>query len=444
MPAKPFRTSAAETGTGPLRPDEVAGLFDALARRSGVILAVSGGGDSVALLLAYADWLQARPDRPFSLVATIDHGLRADSRTEAETVGRWCAGLGLSHDIVDIAPIDPGRNVQDQARRARYDALMRLAARRGCDTILTAHHRDDQAETLLIRLARGSGVDGLSAMAPETEWSGIAVMRPFINIAKERLLATLEARGHPFFDDPSNESDRFLRTRLRKMMPQLARDGLTRERLAATAARLRRARTALEIVTLDHLDRSAVLDPGGFATVDSHALVDAPEEIALRALSRLVLTVGGGPYPTQIEKIEGLYERILVGNGKRFAGATLGGCRIVPERGRLLFVRELGRANGAEIRLDPGEATVFDHRFQVGLPEDAPRGAVVRPLGVDGWSHVGEAGARRALPAVAGRTLPAFFIDGALIAAPHAEGLPARFAPEGFRADFIDFRERMG
>ena len=83
----------------------------------------------------------------------------------------------------------------------------------------------------------------------------------------------------------------------------------------------------------------------------------------MRALSRLVLTVGGGPYPTQIEKIEGLYERILVGNGKRFAGATLGGCRIVPERGRLLFVRELGRANGAEIRLDPGEATVFDHRF---------------------------------------------------------------------------------
>ncbi|MEO1198642.1 MAG: tRNA lysidine(34) synthetase TilS [Pseudomonadota bacterium] len=434
--------SVADPDAGPIGRTEAAALFRPLIGCRRVVLAVSGGPDSMALLLLFSDWRREEPDAPEAVVATMDHGIRPESRGEAEHVAAWAKSAGLGHETLQGDAIDISRNVQGQARRARYDALRGFATEMDADMVLTAHHRDDQAETVLIRLARGSGVDGLAAMAERTDWAGVTVFRPFIAIPKERLVATLDAYGHPYFEDPSNDADRFLRARVRKMMPQLAREGLTRDRLAATAHRLRRARTALEEVTAEHLDRTAVLDPGGFATVDATVLVAAPEEISLRALSRLILVIGGGPYPAQIDKIEGLFERIQASEGKRFAGATLGGCRIAPERGRLLFVRELVRAHQSELTLAAGQSAIFDGRFHVSVCETLSDSVTIRPLGVEGWALIGEAGARRALPAVAGRTLPGFFAGDDLIAAPHAEGMPARFAPLGFRADLIGFGAR--
>lgn len=338
-------------------------------------------------------------------------------------VAAWARDLGFVHHVLVAEAIDADRNVQDQARRERYRLLAECAMARELSAIMTAHHLDDQAETVLIRLGRGAGVDGLTAMSPDTMWPGIHLLRPFLDVPKLRLVASLDVTGQRAVEDPSNDLERFQRGRLRKLMPALAREGITTDRLAATARRMQRARAALEQFTSDHLDRVSVIDAGGFATVDPGALLDAPEEITLRALSRLVRAIGGGAYPQPLDRVERLLAHIG-GKDMRFAGATLGGCRVVPERSRLLFVRELGRARDASLRIEPGQSAVYDNRFTISIGEDVPGPVDVRALGVSGWSGLADDGARRALPAVAGRTLIGFFAGDRLVAAPHADGRP--------------------
>ena len=419
-----------------ISPPEAAALFGQLGVDTGVLLAVSGGPDSLAMMTLFAEWRGVhRPDLVVE-VATVDHGLRPESRQEAEMVASWARDLGFVHHVLAAEEIDAERNVQDQARRERYRLLVECAMTRGLSSVMTAHHLDDQAETVLIRLGRGAGVDGLTAMLPDTMWPGIHLLRPFLDVPKSRLLASLDVTGQRALDDPSNDLERFQRGRLRKLMPALAREGITTDRLAATARRMQRARAALERFTSDHLDRVSVLDAGGFATVDPGGLLDAPEEIALRALSRLVRGIGGSTYPQPLDRVERLLVRIG-DEDTRFAGATLGGCRIVPERGRLLFVRELGRARNADLRVDPGGSAVYDNRFAISIGMDAPGPVEIRALGVSGWSGLADDGARRALPAVAGRTLIGFFADDRLVAAPHAESQSDPDMESRYRARFL-------
>lgn len=416
-----FMALAADQHDPSVSPSEAAAVFGRLTIGNGVLLAVSGGPDSLAMMTLFADWRSVHQPDLVTEVATVDHGLRPEARHEAEMVASWARDLGFTHHMLVAEEIDADRNVQDQARRERYRLLAECATERGLSAIMTAHHLDDQAETVLIRLGRGAGVDGLTAMSSDTMWPGIHLLRPFLDVPKSRLVASLDVTGQRAIEDPSNDLERFQRGRLRKLMPALAREGITTDRLAATARRMQRARAALERFTSDHLDRVSVIDAGGFATVDPGALLDAPEEIALRALSRLVRAIGGSTYPQPLDRVERLLARIGDTN-TRFAGATLGGCRIVPERRRLLFVRELGRARSADLHIEPGQSAVYDNRFAIAIGEDVPGPVDVRALGVSGWSGLADDGARRALPAVAGRTLIGFFDGDRLVAAPHADG----------------------
>ncbi|TAN55437.1 MAG: tRNA lysidine(34) synthetase TilS, partial [Magnetospirillum sp.] len=282
---------------GPLSADDFAGLMARLGpfeSRPRLAVAVSGGGDSLALVLLAAEWAGAQGGEVVAV--TVDHRLRPASGEEAARVGHWLGAHGIGHRTLTWDGMKPAADLQAAARRARYELLGAFCRSAGILHLLLAHHREDQAETLLLRLGRGSGVDGLAAMAMDrpTRWGRL--LRPLLDTPRQRLRATLSVRGQPWIEDPSNSSAVFARVRLRQLAPALAAEGLGADRLAATARRLARVRDALEQAVAEAACRSVVLHPAGFARCDAAVLARLPDEIGLRLLARLVSVMGGGEY----------------------------------------------------------------------------------------------------------------------------------------------------
>ena len=255
--------------------------------------------------------------------------------------------------------------------------------------LVTAHHLDDQAETFLMRLKRGSGLDGLAAIPERGAWAGIAVLRPLLDVEKARLVATLQEAGASFVCDPSNRDPRFERARVRRSRDALSLLGLTPEALALSARRLRRAREALEEAARGFLAAHSETSEAGYALIDTAALASAPQEIALRALAQLIGAVGGGETPLQLAKLESLLAALAAHPGKAH---TLGRCRIEPMSGRLGVFREV-RGSGLPVtELLPGMRALWDNRFRIELPADAPE-----PIVVQGARRVRLARAQRQL-----------------------------------------------
>jgi tRNA(Ile)-lysidine synthase len=314
---------------------------------SGVVLAVSGGPDSVALMRLAAQ--VGRRSRVSVTVATVDHGLRPESRAEAETVGAWAAACGLPHRILSWTGRKPRTGVQEAAREARYRLLAGLADEVGASHLLTAHTLDDQAETILMRLSRGTGVGGLAGMRAETAFSGVVLARPFLCVPKARLVATCRARGWPFVEDPSNADPRFARARWRRIMPALAEEGLTAERLGALAVRAQRAEEALEARAAAVLEAARISAGRGRLDLDGAALLAEPEAILLRIVARGIVAVAGArSRPVRLDRFEahvlaGL--RPALAEGRRLK-LNLGGALIEAAGGRLRLSPEPPRREG--------------------------------------------------------------------------------------------------
>ncbi|MGF1628511.1 MAG: tRNA lysidine(34) synthetase TilS [Kiloniellaceae bacterium] len=386
-----------------------------------VAAAVSGGPDSLALAFLLRDWVAARGGRLTAL--TVDHGLRSDSATEAAWVGGLMQAHGIAHEILTWQGRKPAASRQAAARRARYELLLAACEVRGIFHLALAHHLEDQAETFLLRLGRGSGLDGLAAMAPVSETSGLRLLRPLLTLPKARLLATLEARGLDWVEDPSNEDSAYARVRLRRLLPELAGEGMTPARLGSASRHLGRARAALESDVAVVLARAARPDPAGFLDLDPAALAGASAEVSLRALARCLMAVGGAGYTPRLERLERLHACLRGGLAK---AVTLGGCRVVPRGARWLVVREAGRTAAAA--LPPGGRLLWDGRFEVVMARgEVAKGAdmTVGPLGSAGWrdlvaalekSGAGERVAR--IPAPARGALPALRDAAGLVAVP--------------------------
>lgn len=305
----------------PLTPEGA--LEEALGRlppaaRIGV--AVSGGGDSLALLHAAA---LAAPGRV--MAATVDHGLRAASAAEAADVARVCAALGVPHEVLRWEGGGAG-NLQERAREARRRLLGAWARERGAATVLLGHTADDQAETVLLRLARGSGVDGLAGMPARFAAEGMAWERPFLGLPREALRRWLRERGLAWAEDPSNEDPRFDRARARAMAEALADLGLTRERLVRTAAHMARARRALAAQAREAA-RKQVRQEGRDLLLPLSLLAALEEEEAAgRILAAALGWVGGAGRRPRWDSLRRLAAVAAAGRG-----ATLAGCRVTPE-----------------------------------------------------------------------------------------------------------------
>ena len=313
----------------PVSSVEAGAAFEGLSREAALLVAVSGGPDSVALLALLAAWARM-PGRPSLQAATVDHGLRPESAGEAAAVAALCATLGVGHAILRWEGAKPASGVQAEARRARYALLASEARRLGGATLVSAHTLDDQAETMLMRLAHGSGPSGLAGMRERSEVNGVALARPLLGFPKVRLIATAEARGLPFVHDPSNSDPRFERVRWRETMPVLAEQGLTAERLGRLAERMARldeavAQRAREVLAEAMLPDGAS-EHGPRLRFSMLAL--EPEEIALRVLAlALDVAVPGGEGHGRLERLEAcvaaLIQAARAGSALR---RTLSGC----------------------------------------------------------------------------------------------------------------------
>jgi tRNA(Ile)-lysidine synthase len=394
--------------TTPISSVEARAAFAPLARFPRLALAVSGGADSTALLHLIAQWRNEGETGPELTVLTVDHGLRAESREEAARVARMAHSLGLHHVILTWRRVETqSGGLQERAREARYDLMAAYCHSHHIPALVTAHHLDDQAETFLMRLKRGSGLDGLAAIPEESMWSGIAVLRPLLDMPKARLAATLTAAGIGWTEDPSNSDERFERARMRADGETLAKLGLTPEVLARSAQRLRRARAALDQAAQAFLSTHSVLSEAGYCLIDRAALTAAPEEIALRVLARAVNAVSGRETPLQLAKLESLHEGL---NRNPEAAHTLGGCRLQPTGGRLGIFRETRGAGLPSLQLAPGERALWDHRFAVELEKNATGPVTVAALGETLWRELrGGAPWLDELPRFAAATLPACF-----------------------------------
>jgi tRNA(Ile)-lysidine synthase len=420
----------------PIRPEELDGLFARFAALGPCALAVSGGSDSTALMVLFADWLRQRGRSTGSCtVLTVDHGLRASSADEARAVAAGAAELGYRHATLVWEGSKPRAGIQAAARSARYRLMGGYMRAHAIGLLLTAHTRDDQAETLLMRLARGSGLDGLAAMVPLSPLGergpgdisisdgGRWIGRPFLDVPKACLGATLESRGIRWMEDPSNIAPEFERARLRAVREHLDVLGLTPDMLALSAARLARARRAIERMVDDLCDPHAGglrIDPCGVILLDRAPLRDAGEEIALRVLERAVLAAGGSGERVPLAKLEAVLDGIRGPRSVAPGRWTLARALITAEPSAVRVEREPGREPLPEIAMAPGTAALWDGRFRVTVAAGFAGGPVrVRPLGEAGLRDLRRrAPAAESAPARAAAAVPSIWHEDRLIAVP--------------------------
>ncbi len=378
---------------------DLAALFEGLAERAAI--AVSGGSDSIGLMHLFADWRAssdvARSREP-PLILTVDHGLRPESAAEANVVAAQAAALGFTHETLRWHGPKPASGVQEAARNARYDLLLgRLAAHDMPRLLLLAHTLEDQAETLLMRLARGSGIDGLSAMRtnetriavqyghPVRE-TAIKLRRPLLGTSKGAIQALLRNRNVTWCEDPSNADMRFERIRVRRAAPALAALGLTGESLGRAARRLGDARAVLQ----HHNARLAAALINDHHGAFGELIVKAKAEVlqvpeAVQLLTPLLSVFGGAALPAQLSQIETLAERVCSTSDAGAGRVTLGGCLIdiAPSvHGRSVRVfREHSRGNLPTCQVEPGQGIFWDRRFYISVTPTAAASVEIGPLG---------------------------------------------------------------
>lgn len=403
--------------SAPLAPEDAAPLFRRLANFDSLALAVSGGADSLALLHLVAGWRGLlAASRPALTVLTVDHGLRPGSASEAALVAAGSAKLGLRHATLVWRGPKPKHGVEAAARQVRYDLMADYCRAEGIPALVTAHHLDDQAETLLMRLARGSGADGLAAMRSETLWSGIRILRPMLDVPKARLRATARGLDLRVAEDESNADVRFERARLRAARPLLEALGLTPASLALSARRLRRAADALEGAAASFVARHAGLHEAGWAELAMRPFRDAAEDVAIRVLGRILEAVGPRrAAPPRLSRLEAVVAKLRTDAEGR---ATLGGCRITAEPTRITVVREIRAPGLPVLTLEPGRTALWDRRILVGIGKDVPEPIRVAALGSAGLQRLRAAGMDLPGPRAALLATAAFWRHDELAAVP--------------------------
>ena len=338
------------THVGSLEPtcESLLRRLDPLESATGVVLAVSGGSDSTALMHLAAAWVRSGPCPPVT-VASVDHGLRPEARQEADGVVLAARHLGFDAHRLDWVGDKPHTGLAEQSRIARYDLLAAHAHQLGASHIVTAHTIDDQAETVLLRLARGSGASGLGGMRRTTSMQGLTLMRPLLDVRKADLVVLCRTNGWLYIEDPTNLDPTYARARWRALAPLLDSEGMTSERLAVFAERMVRIEVALARFAAD-AEEAALLDRSATCRSYRMAAVTAqPAEVVLRILGIALVTVSRREQP-RLERLEHLAaDLVTAAREGRTLSRTLHHCLVKLGRdGILLIYPEGERRRGTQ------------------------------------------------------------------------------------------------
>lgn len=399
----------------PVSDREFAAWMERLAPFEGaptIAAAVSGGRDSMSLALLASRWAASRGGECVAI--TVDHGLRPESAAEARQVGEWLKPLGIRHRILRWQGPYPVSGIQAAARQARYRLLTDYCRGHAILHLLLGHHREDQAETVLIRRARASGSDGLAAMAAISERTHLRLLRPLLEAPRQRLTATLAAAGQKWIDDPSNDNLETARglLRARAEPSSLAAAVVTAQASAGERILAERATAGLAARVLR-------FHPAGFATIDRTALAAASPDIVERLLARTVMAVAGRTYPPRSDRTRRL--RDALAHPGPVSGRTLGGCRLIGRDNSIHVCREAARI-GPPVRLTAGATVAWDNRFMVSVTKNLTEEVWLGALTAPGWNQIVAADPRMrhtSMPYAARTVLPAIWCAERVLAVPH-------------------------
>lgn len=298
---------------------------------------MSGGADSLALVLLLDELL--RPQGKQVVALTVDHGLRSESKAEADYVAELMAKQGIEHHILVWEGSKPERGIEEAARVARYGLLGRWCEENGVQTLCVAHHQQDQAETFFMRLQRGSGLTGLCGMAPVFYLNGLKIVRPLLAVSPQQLRYYLEQKQVKWVEDPSNQSEDFFRVRIRKFLPEFEKaTGITLQRIAETMDVLARSRDYLREQADEFIDGQACCWDGAGFSLPRKFFERQHPELIYQVLSTLLKKVGGGIYTPRAADVERLACAL---KAAEFKGATLGSCEVFAAKGKIWIIPEL-------------------------------------------------------------------------------------------------------
>ena len=312
-------------------------LFNKYIDDKPIALAVSGGPDSTAMMQIAA--LSKKLKNNNVTVIVVDHGLREESKNEANIVGQNAKLLGFKFKILKWDGVKPKTRIQEIARKTRYKLMTSWCKKKGIEKLFLAHHLDDQVETFLMRLGKGSGVDGLAVMNYVTEISSLKLVRPFLEIPKTRFIKILSITNLEWISDPSNFSSDYKRSRIRKILPILSKEGINSKQIGLVIKRMRSAKDALNTQTnillkkyLSNVDNVAYF-------LNKELLKDVKEkEILLRVLEKIFMNISGSIYPPRRNKLENIISWILKNNNIK--AKTLTGVVVRKRKSELIFYRE--------------------------------------------------------------------------------------------------------
>lgn len=372
-------------------------------------IATSGGPDSLALLLLTHDFAIKTKKKIIAL--TIDHGLRATSHKEAFYVEKVAQSLGIQHVILKWETEKPVTRIQEKAREARYDLLLRWCKENQISTLLLGHHQQDQEETFWLRLSSGSGLEGLTGMKPMVEREGIRIYRPLLNFSKERLKATLKVKNQEWIEDPSNESPTYFRGRFRN---HLKEEGLTDERLLTVMTKLQEDADFINASLLSSLQNTVKVFEEGYFILQRDIFETLHPALAKRILSLLIKWFSRAPYPPRSAQVERVLKKIREGHS-----FTAGKAFWVSKQKEILILRETAAMKEKIPLSSLNKPYLWDNRFWVTPHLKSTllqKEAFLIPLGSAAFA---KDKIISPLPSSVWPTLPAIEVKGKIVSIPH-------------------------
>lgn len=385
--------------------------FAPFPKRPEIALALSGGADSMALLVLLRAWTAARAGRLIAFV--VDHGLRGESAAEARRVAARAEALGVESHVLTWRGAKPSSALQATARAARYRLLEAACRERGLLYLAAGHHGDDQVETFLLRLESGSGPTGLAAMSALSVRRHLLLLRPLLGFPKARLEALLRAEAVPWVEDPSNRDPRHRRVVMRALRTSLARHQDAPGGFCQAQGLFARLRRSLERDVLAWLAAACHWYPQGYASLDRVLLERNSASLVGPALALVLRTIGGAVYGPAPDRVVRLLADLMARQGS----TTLSGCRLMLEEEALLVVRE-SRAP-RDLALKAGLRQHWDRRFRLQCDDSLAEGLCIRSLTEAGWQRMEPRPGRKGLPAAALWSLPSVWDEAGPLRVPH-------------------------
>ena len=351
-----------------------------------VMVAVSGGSDSICLLKLFADAVSIGGLSLELASVTFDHGLRKESEDEARYVSKFAASLGVEHTILywnRDASIKLS-SVQSQAREARYNEICLFCKDKGYDAVAVGHHMDDQAETVFMNLVRGSGLDGLCGIPAKSNIYGVEVIRPLMGFHKEQVQLYLRDNNIEWIEDPSNQDKKYTRSLYRDFLNTQSDSAMLKERISKSADHLSRVSEALEFYVKRELDRVVELCVEGYIIINREALSESPLEVSMQVILHCIMCIGGLIYKPRYRSFSRVFSDIMNSEQSQL---TIGGCIVRSNSDVILVIREVSKI-GDGICIESNVECVWDNRFICNITVN--RGSLYElcSLGMDGWKYL--------------------------------------------------------